>query len=423
MAIDKRVLLAGLQQLNRKYVGKNVDRVTLQMVNGKPAYIMQGRTQDPPPGLPGTFQLGPSLILPIIWAYRAQPLNGTPLAPPVERDLDREMWAGVPPAIKRRDTVTVFTPGSAPIIPTAVAIPEASVTPLRLVVDATGPLGWWDLPLDIEGCLCCSYYQRPVTVLTYKVPEDRVLYIDGWAFFSYVNVPTGWAFNVRFMRDGDTLLSYDEIVVDPANPDPARRCLFSGSIEQVMQSYLRIDRNQTFSVVLTPKGLFPFVNNPLQALCGNICCLIHSHATALLDNRDGGSRPKDVGAMRDDLSGTGMLAAVTAEDVAQLQAWLDGASANAASPSVDGGSSTSASNDVVGASFSKAADEAAMRALQAQADAKLADASTASNSKLLTTIVAAGAVAVALGDTDDIVGSEQDEVYGSSLAPNPFPDQ
>lgn len=411
--MNKKLLLAGLGQLNRKYAGKGVDRVTVQMINGHPAYIMQGSTQEPPPGLPGTIQLAQNLTLPIIWAYKRS--AAVPL--PNEQDLDKAMWYGVVPEA-RRDVATVYMPGSDTII-TQQEIPKTDSVDLQVAVDVTGPLGWWDIALELEGCLCCAYYMLPITLLTYVVPQDRVLYVDSWSFFVYLNAPIGWVFNVRFLRDGETLLSYDEVVVDPTNPDPAKRCLFSGSIEQVMNSYLRIDRNQTLSVVITPKGLFPFLNTPLQSVCGNICVLLHTHATALLDNRDGAPRPKDVGDMRDDLTGDGLLNQVTQDDVDQLMMWLNGATQEAvAVPDAQGKQDRSSSlEQIVGPP-----DAAALQAKQAQSDKALTDPAVAANNKLLATILAAGAAAAMLGNSavDDAPSSSVDEEYGSSLTPDPF---
>jgi hypothetical protein len=91
---------------------------------------------------------------------------------------------------------------------------------------------------------------------------------------------------------------------------------------------MRIDRNQTLTVTITPKGLFPFINDPLDPFCGTIAILLHGHSTALLDNRDGSPRPKDVGGMRDDLVGDATneaLNTITAEDVSSLTSMMDAA--------------------------------------------------------------------------------------------------
>lgn len=406
MAPEKRLLLAGLQQLNQRYAGpgKGVERVTVQMINGKPTYIMQGPTQNPPRGLPGVMTLARGVEIPVIWAYRRFPL-GSPVPAPTNADLNREMWYGYSPA-PRRDTVTVFKP-STDRIATQAKIPEAAVTDLQVAVDTTGPLGWWDLAQDLEGCLCCSFYMRPVTVLTFVVPQDRALYIDGWSFFVYCNVPVGWQFNVRITRDGDTLIDYDEVVVDPLNPDPAKRCLFSGSIEQVMNSYLRIDRNQTLNVVITPKGLAPFLSTPLDSVCGNICVLLHAHSTALLDNRDGAPRPKDVGRMRDDVTGCGLLDQVTKEDVDQLEMWINAATADTTQVPLD------ANNQVAGnltSDVSLVSPAPIVPAKTDDSERQLAINQEAANNGLLTAIVAAAAIASALGDQD----------VGSSVSPDPL---
>lgn len=347
MGVSRAVLLAGMQQLSQKYRGKGIDRITVQVVAGKPLYVMQGATVYPPPDLPGRITVpdtsGKPALVPIMWSHTAAVLRGeqlgadwmyaqdkpvTPLPKSDEVDVDRSMWRGFTP-IERRDVVVEYQPGREEVI-TAGEIPKADVTELQVSVDTTGEWGWWTKPFDVYGCLCCTFYQTPTTVFRYVVPPDYALYVDAWAFFVNGVLPVGETFNVRFLRDGETLLEYDEVIVDPGNPDPARRCLFSGSIEQIQHSWLRIDRNQTLSVVLTPKGLAPFLKGPLDTFCATICVLLHGHLEALLDNRDGAPRPKDVGRLRDDLWGTATLDEVSQADVDQLLTWIDGASANAA---------------------------------------------------------------------------------------------
>lgn len=358
MPVSRDVLLAGLKQLTAKYKRGEVQAITVQMVNGNPVYIMHGAGSNPPNGLPGGITLpdvsGHAVVVPVLWrlsqpsiplvtpGVRPVPTGqspdwmNTPDKPvrpkprPDEIDLDRSMWAGAP-AIDRRDVVVEFQPGREHVI-TEGKIPEAEVRELQISVDTTGTWGWWTKPFDLQGCLCCTFYQHPVMVLKYTVPEDYMLTIDGWACMVYGNFFVGETFNVRFVRDGDTLLSYDEVIVDPANPDPAKKCLFSGCSEQVMNEYLRIDRNQTLTIYITPKGLFPFNKGPADPFCGTICILLHGHMTALLDNRDGAPRPKDVGRMRDDITGLECLNEVTEDDVAQLMTWIEEASANASMP-------------------------------------------------------------------------------------------
>lgn len=334
MAITKQILQAGLRQLNTKYKGV---RTTLQMLNGHPAYLMQGDSLNPPQGLPGKIQVpdqyGKVATLPIIWAGQPPPRKLPTLN---ERDLDLNLWAGASP-LPRRDTMTVYTPGPNEQNPMALAIPTGDTKDMSVAVDVSTAYdhGWWDINFDILSDLCCTYYSQGSILLTYRVPEDRVLWVDFWGFLFYTTALTGWTFNVRFARDGETLLSYDEVIVDPTNPDPGRRCLFSGAPEQVMYAPMRFDRNQVLTVTVTPKGLLPFLNAPLDPFCGDIAILLHGHSTALLDNRDGAPRPKDVGDMRDDLVGDGALDAVTAEDVSSLLYVMNNATNDVATQPVD----------------------------------------------------------------------------------------
>lgn len=358
MRISKPVLLAGLRQLSSTYKGKNgIENITVQLVNGVPAYVMHGQSPQPPDGLPGRMRVpdmdGKAVAVAVLWrqsttvplptfAPTAVPTAPSPdwlnavgkptqkLTPSDDRDVSDQMWRGFV-NIDRKDTVTEFFPGSDHIV-TQGEIPKAVTTELQVSTDITGEWGFWTKPFDLQGCICCTFYAQPTLVLSYTVPQDYALTLDGWAFFINGPMSLGESFRVQFIRDGDTLLDYIETVVDPLNPDPGKRCAFSGGPEQVMRSYLRIDRNQTLTVWITPLGLYPYTPNPADTFCVNICCLLHGHMEALLDNRDGAPRPKDVGRLRDDLNGDATLDEVTPEDVKQLYQWLDGATANAAVP-------------------------------------------------------------------------------------------
>jgi len=429
--VKRETLLAGMQQLVQKYRKPGiVDKVTVQMVAGNPVYVLHGPTKNPPDGLPGRMKLpdvrGRVVVVPVMWATASAPAVplivpsdrpvptaqspewlGTPDFPvrksPTadERDLDVSMWRGFTP-IDRRDVATQYFPAPAEPVVTAGEIPKADVSELQVSVDTTGEWGWWTKPFDAQGCLCCTFYQTSVTVFSYVVPQDYCLYIDAWAFFVSGVLPVGETFNVRFLRDGETLLEYDEVIVSPTNPDPAKRCLFSGSTEQVQHSYLRIDRNQTFSVVITTKGLAPFLKTNQDTFCATICVLLHGHLLALLDNRDGGPRPRDVGALRDDLWGTGMLDEVTAGDVQQLLAWMDGASANASPEDVTPAGSNAGTADV-----------AAPRMVEQPVAQKIVEPPKADDGSINKIvgggILAAVVAAAALGEND-----------GSSVSPSPL---
>lgn len=414
MDVNKQTLLAGMQQLSSKYKGNGVDRITVQVVSGRPVFVMHGPTTTPPPGLPGVLTVPDvnkqSVKIPILWAQVKQSINNAsiPTVKANEIDLDRSLWFGFTP-IDRRDVVTEFQPAPTDNIVTAGKIPESTHSDLQIAVDITGEWGWWTKPFDSQGCLCCTVYSVPSIVFHYVVPPDYALFIDAWAFFVDSTLPIGETFNVRFLRDGETLLEYDEVIVDPLNADPAKRCLFSGSIDQVQKSYLRIDRNQTFTVILTPKGLFPFLKGPNDTYCATLCVLLHGHLQALLDNRDGAPRPKDVGKIRDDLWGDGTLREVTAEDVAQMMAWLDAATANAAPANISGMPATT--NDV--GSSPKTTQEATplvdpgTASPVDSAPASLVDSAPAANSNAGGILAVAAAALLLNGD-------------GSSVSPNPL---
>jgi hypothetical protein len=334
MAISKQALIEALGKLNMKYRGKNgVTNVTFQMTGGQPTFAMQGPSKLPPPGLPGGIKvldaMGVSVVIPVLWFQNAvRPLES-------QKDSRPTMWDGPPAPLDQRKVednnrdllqrpVEEFFPAETPRIITAGDVPKTDTINIQAHIDVTGPLTWWTKSFDVLGCLCCTFYDQPALILQYQVPQDYALVVDGWALFVPDNLAVGEIFEVSFIRDGDTLLTYEEVVIDPANPDPALRCLFSGSVEQRSMSYLRIDRNQTLTVVITPKGAFPFNKPPMSSFCGTICVLLHGHRLSLMDNRDGGPRPKDVGEIRDLFDPSDVINSVTKEELQWITQTLDG---------------------------------------------------------------------------------------------------
>lgn len=326
MKPDTNLMKDGLAHLMALYQRGPVQRITAQRVNGLPAYVMHGLGAAPA-GLPGVVHVG-NVPVPIYWDGEKPVHKGIVRAQPAPNEKIHPLWHS-PGAKFTPRPIRVFQPGSE-TINTQMDTPKADMKPLQVALDLSSQEhGWWDKPLEMPGIQCASTYGNPYMLLQYVVPQDYCLYIDSWSFFPYCNVPVGWEFNVQLRRDGDPLVSYDEVVVDPLNPDPSLRCLFAGSTNnQTMVTQLRIDRNQTFTVVITPKGLYPFLNGS-STVCGSIGTVVNGHITALLDNRDGWPRPRDVGWLRDDPNGTATLEEVTEEDVAAIQAWVTGASANA----------------------------------------------------------------------------------------------
>ncbi len=111
-----------------------------------------------------------------------------------------------------------------------------------------------------------------------------------------------------------------QMMADNLNPDPGNRAAFSSHVRP-LPLWLRFDRNETISIFITPKGLFPFPKTPADSFCGNICVLLHGWIASLIDNRDGAMRPIDVGRMREG-SGDELASAVSADDMTLLVQWL-----------------------------------------------------------------------------------------------------
>jgi len=364
--LTKDVLLAALRQLNTKWAGQGgVTRVVFQVAEGKPVFYFQGPSASPPPGLPGRMTVpmsdgktfapiailwrqevpavgidkgylapGPTKALtpppnrPVRSAYpelfNPSDKATVPLDPFNEKDVDKAYWFFFS-QLDPRPIETVQPAFHVPLVGTGMEMPEPEAERAQLSVDARLPQydipNWWAKPFEPHSCLCCSFYETPILILSYRVPETYLLVLDGWSFTVDQLMAVGEIFEVSFRRDGDELLRYEEVVIDPLNPDPAQRTLFSSSA-QIQDIPMRFDRNQMLNVYVTLKGTFPFLKTPTDTFCGTLCILLHGWLGSLIDNRDGTPRPVDPASLRDG-SGDEDLIQVDTQKVKELNDWLE----------------------------------------------------------------------------------------------------
>ncbi len=335
-----KVLQAGLQQLNNKWRGQGrITGVRLQSLpNGRPIYVFDGTGDDPGAPMPRAFVVpdaqGRPFRVPVVWrgpqpsVQSAQRLTTDPARPVRKETPKTEMFNPILKATRPLDPLNnedidkaywwFFTPTKPRIMhewhPAFHAIPEPTMAPVPtadhidpiLFFDARLPqydqANFWAKPAEYFGCACMQYFQRPYTVLSQTVPETYLLVIDDLALDICDPESTTLGFGdtvlIEVFRDGAALLAFEDTILDPTNPDPAKRWAFTGAVRPI-PLWMRFDRNQQLTIRITVKGAFPFQKTSQDTFCGSLGILTHGWLGSLLDNRDGTARPIDVGDMRD----------------------------------------------------------------------------------------------------------------------------
>lgn len=322
-----------LGKLTQDWKGKlGITSVVLQN-DSTPIFFLQGPERNPPLGLPSFITVQPSpqhlpKEIPIRWRQDtpASTNQTLPLKPSANADLNRSMWNFWTPEEPKE--ITVVRPAThVPYVPVVGEPPKVDDYAGQLAVDARLPQyniqNFWSRPFEPFACICCTFYATRTLVYSYQVPQDYLLVLDGISLEVPSFMVPGEIIEVTILRDQSPIIDFEEMVVDPLNPDPARRCLYTSSIQPNLPWQARFDRNQRLNVALTFKGLFPFSKTSADTFCGTTCILLHGWLGSLMDNRDGAARPVDPGDYRDQ-STLKDLEAVTPEQVAEMQAWLAG---------------------------------------------------------------------------------------------------
>lgn len=325
---QQSTLDTALRQLNKKWAGRDgVVRVSLQSdEHGRPLFFFCGPSERPadilPNGMVVPDPMGRPFRVPIGWrredtgsVYTNQSLTKTgapelfnpqpdavrPLDPLKNEDIDKAYWWFFTPTPKRQ--LDVVNPAfHAMVDPVLGAIPPPDHIAPVMFFDARLPQydmpNFWAKAYEPYGCLCCTFYTRPTIVYQYTVPEDYMLVINGICFTTTCDIGPGETFLIEIMRNGAMILAFEEVLIDPANPDPSQRWLFTGC-SLPLPLWIRFDRNETITVRITPLGLFPFTKSTYDTFCCTVCVLLHGWLGSLMDNRDGAARPVDVGGNRD----------------------------------------------------------------------------------------------------------------------------
>jgi len=298
-----------------------IENVRIEILpNGRPLYIFDGKGDAPGVDIPGSLIVpspeGQPFKVPVLWKKLPSAIKKPeifnpvlhakrPLDPLKEDDIDKAYWWFFTPH-KPRILVEWHPAFHAIPEPVLGAIPEPEGIDPILYFDARVPQynlpNFWAKPFEPFGCTCMSYYRRPYTVLNYRVPETYLLVIYDIALDICDQEDTTLSFGdtvqIDILRDGARIASFEDTVLDPANPDPAKRWAFTSTTQKV-PIWMRFDRNQIMTIQLTNLGAFPFQKTNQDTFCGSLGIIPHGYLGSLMDNRDGTARPIDVGPMRD----------------------------------------------------------------------------------------------------------------------------
>ena len=345
---SKEIIQAGLRQLNTKWMGRNgVVKVTMQTDgHGLPSYHFIGVDAQPPAGLPA-WMIVPGegnrpFKIPVFYRQDvAKPVNQPipsdkpeifnskaqaklPLDPLSDEDVDRAYWFFATPADLNRSVKNYLPAFHAIPQPTNMDPPKADEINTQFHIDMRLPQydneNFWSKPFEPSACLCCTWYMRPTLVYNFQVPDTYLVVVNGISYDIPTVLPFGTIFQVEILRGGNVMASFEEIVVDPANPNPGLRVAFA-SHPSPTPLFVLVDRGQTLGVRITVKGPFPFTKTRNDTFCGTICILLHGWMASLMDNRDGAPRPSDVGAMLDG-KGDETVPQIDAADVRELLTWI-----------------------------------------------------------------------------------------------------
>jgi hypothetical protein len=344
---SQAILQAGLTQLNAKWMNRaGINRVVLQTdPSGKiPAYYFQGSTTAIPSSIPSCMMVpdtdGKPYSVPVFWRRDVgTPIEETtaalvpeifnqkgdkPLDPFVPEDVDKAYWFfATPPTLDR--SVKNYLPAFHAIPqPTNMAPPPADQIDTQYHIDMRLPQydnpNYWSLPFEPSACICCAWFNRPTLVYSFVVPDTFMLVLKGISYDIMTVFPFGTVFQVDIRRGGSLVATFEEIVVDPTNVDPSKRCAFS-SHESPTPLFIIIDRGEQLTVEITVKGPYPFTKTLLESFCGTICIMLQGWLASIMDNRDGAMRPSDVGEMREG-RGDETYTEITDNYVQTLLAWV-----------------------------------------------------------------------------------------------------
>lgn len=289
-----------------------ISRVLASQVQGTPVIAVIAITPKPndfPKALRVRLSATETYALPIVWQQIvadnsvAKGMLGTHRGAkntriePVQRDrpIDDAMWGGGTPVEDRPGTL--ITPGQQPLVSVMGQIPPTEQERYQLAVNARLPQfadpNFWAKPFDQTGSVCTDLYETEYLTFAYTVPSDYMVIVSGVSYqFDDVLVPFD-QFEVSIYRDTERLAVWNDMRA-LTTADPAEEYVFAGHYRP-MPFYGRFDHDQVITARVKVLGQYPFTHTSADALGGCFHIFLTGWMPSLMDSRDGGARPVDMG--------------------------------------------------------------------------------------------------------------------------------
>jgi len=209
--------------------------------------------------------------------------------------VDREYWHFATPTEPR--TPKILTPNDdAPILPMMEAPPVPMETQNEAWIHARLPQyddpNFWAKPFNPVGLVCVPYYMLWYCAYRIRVPDMRMLVVNGisWQFDGGLAIDEH--FQVKVMRGDDHVLTVTDMLASVADPDPAKQYVMQGHLDP-MPTHVIADQNQTLSVWVRVLGTLPYNKLTTNAFNGCFRCLLQGWLASRMDSRDGAPQPVD----------------------------------------------------------------------------------------------------------------------------------
>ncbi len=286
-----------VRKISGDFLGKvaGVQRVIAEVHEGAPVVVVQATIASPPRNFPRALQLdlgdGSKYNLRIEWRYIAKPS-------------DEQMWGGSSPVEDRPITLVnpTATPGLAPEFKSVQGIPKQNnpdgsqlVVPARLPGFALP--NFWARPFEPIASICVPKYETRYTALTYRVSSTKMIIIKGMSYEFNNSINLFDQFEVSISRDSELLTTFSDMKASNA-VNPAEQYAFAGHYRPI-PLYCRIDHDQTLVVQVRVRGPYPFTKTDVDPLGGCFTVALMGWESTLMDSRDGGARPFDLGDFND----------------------------------------------------------------------------------------------------------------------------
>jgi len=214
-------------------------------------------------------------------------------------DIDREMWTFYTDA-PRREAPEGPPNARRPEVAPQKALPTRRPPFFPMFGERICPPyqcpGVWARPVHQIGADCLGFYETEYTLLSFNVPDTRLLLIEGIGYELQDALPVGEIFTIRVRRNGETLAEWQDIVA-AADPNPVRRYAF-GSFLNPVAFRLRVDRTQNVTISITVNGPLPFAKTSADPLNIEAKVILYGYLDQLRDTREGGQRARVAGPER-----------------------------------------------------------------------------------------------------------------------------